>query len=183
MTLATIQPSEVYAIATFGVALLAAAFDWKMGRIPNALTYGALIAALPLHAWLSQPGKALEGVQWSALGALACAVPLLISFRLGWVAGGDVKLIAAMGAIGGLSTGLESVFLSLLAAMAFVFLRLCWNGVFFRTVGNGLALAASRTFFRGRLVEKREELTSTLRFGPFALAGASLSLVMHGGLI
>jgi prepilin peptidase CpaA len=184
---ATMAPSEIYAIATFGVALFAAAFDWKMGRIPNELTYGSLLVALPLHAWLSPPGRTLEGIQWAVLGALACAVPLLVSFRLGWVAGGDVKLITAMGAVGGLSTGLESVFLSLLAASAFVFLRLCWNGVFFRTLGSGLALAASRTFKRGRLLETqpeaRPELTSTLRFGPFALAGASLSLVMHGGLI
>jgi hypothetical protein len=50
-------------------------------------------------------------------------------------------------------------------------------------VGNGVAVAASRTVLRGRAVEPRAELTSTLRFGPFALAGATLSLAMHGGLI
>jgi prepilin peptidase CpaA len=174
---------EAYALATFVVALVAAGFDWRMGRIPNALTYGALLLALPLHAWLAPPGKALESMQWSALGALACGFPLLVSFWFGWVGGGDVKLITAMGALGGISSGLESVFLALLSASAFVFVRLCWNGVFLRTVGNGLAVAATRTVLRGRLVEPRSELTSTLRFGPFALAGASISLAMHGGLI
>jgi prepilin peptidase CpaA len=179
------SPHEIYALATFAVALVAAAFDWRTGRIPNALTYGTLAVAVPLHVFLSPPGKALEGVQWSVLGAVACVFPLRISFRLGWVAGGDVKLIAAMGAIGGLSAGLESVFLALLFASAFVFVRLSYNGVFFRTVGNGLAVAATRTVIRGRNVVPRTELTSSLRFGPFALAGAALSLRLatHGGLI
>lgn len=177
------QPPVAYAVATFGVALVAAAFDWKTARIPNALTYGGLLVALPLHAWLSPPGKALEGMQWSALGALVCVVPLLVSFWLGWVGGGDVKLIAAMGALGGISSGLESVFLALFAASAFVFIRLCWQGVFLRTVGNGFAVAATRTVLRGRTVEPRAELVSTFRFGPFALAGAAVSLAMHGGLI
>jgi prepilin peptidase CpaA len=179
------SPHQAYALATFALALVAAAFDWRTGRIPNALTYGALAIALPLHALLSPPGGALEAMQWSALGALACGLPLLVSFRLGWVAGGDVKLIAAMGAVGGLSAGLESVFLALLIASAFVFIRLSYRGMFFRTVGNGLAVAATRVVLRGRNVEPRSELTSSLRFGPFALAGAALSLRLatHGGLI
>jgi len=175
--------SEAYVFATFGVALVAAVFDWRTGRIPNALTLGALLLAVPLHAWLSSPGRTWDGVESSALGAAVCAVPCVIGWRLGWVAGGDVKLIAAMGALGGMSSGLESVFLSLFLASAFVFLRLCWDGVFFRTLGNGLAVAASRTVRRGMSVTPRSELASTLRFGPFALAGAALSLLLHGGLV
>jgi Flp pilus assembly protein protease CpaA len=177
------RASEVYALATFAVALLAAAFDWRLGRIPNALTYAALLVALPLHAYLSPHGRALEGIQWAAFGGLACGLPLVVSFWLGWVAGGDVKLITAMGALGGISSGLEAVFLALLSASGFVFIRLCYRGVFLRTVTNGFAVAAARTLHRGASVEPRAELTTTLRFGPFALAGASLSLAIHGGLI
>jgi prepilin peptidase CpaA len=172
-----------YVLATFGVALVAAAFDWRTGRIPNTLTLGAMLLAVPIHAGLSAPGRTLDGVESSVLGAFMCAVPFLVGWRLGWIAGGDVKLIAAMGALGGISFGLESVFLGLFFAVAFVLLKLCWDGVFFRTVGNGLAVAATRTVFRSRQVETRAELTSTLRFGPFALAGAALSLVLHGGLV
>jgi len=175
--------TETYALATVAVALPAALFDWRTGKVPNVLTYGALLVALPLHAFLSPPGKALEGVQWAAIGGVACAVPLLVSYRLGWVGGGDVKLIAAMGALGGVTAGVSAVFLSLLAACSFVFLRLCYSGVFLRTLWSGLAVAASRTVLRGRIVEARPELTSTLRFGPFALVGAALSLAIHGGLL
>jgi prepilin peptidase CpaA len=181
----------VYLFATFGVALVAAAFDWRTGRIPNVLTVAALLVAVPLHAFLSASGHTIDGIESSALGAAVVAVPCLVGWRFGWVAGGDVKLIAAMGALGGLSSGLESVFFSLLFASAYVFLRLSWDGVFFRTLGNGIAVAATRTLFRGgsggrgRLgkiaVVPRAELTSSLRFGPFALAGAAISLVLHGG--
>jgi prepilin peptidase CpaA len=175
--------SEVYVAVTFGVALLAAAFDWRTGRIPNALTFGALLAALPLHAWLSAKGHTIDGLESSALGAAVCAAPCVVGWRVGWVAGGDVKLIAAMGALGGISSGLESVFLGLSFAIAFVFLRLLWSGVFFRTFSNGVAVVAARVVAPHRAVSPRAELTSTLRFGPFALAGAALSLILHGGLV
>ncbi len=174
---------QAYVVATFAVVLVAAAFDWRTGRIPNSLTLGALLLAVPMHAGLSAPGRTWDGVESSLLGALMCVVPFVVGWRMGWAAGGDVKLVAAMGALGGISTGLESVFLTLFFAAAFVFLRLCWNGVFFQTVGNGLAVAVARTVARDQAVEPRAELTSTLRLGPFALVGATLSLVLHGGLV
>ncbi len=172
-----------YVLAMFAVALAAAGFDWRTGRIPNTLTLGALVLAVPIHAGLSPAGQTWTGVQNSLLGLGMCAFPFLIGWRLGWIAGGDVKLIAAMGALGGLESGLESVFLGLFCAATFVFLRLCWDGTLFRTVANGVAVAVTRTVARGRTVEPSAELTSTLRFGPFALAGAALSLVLHGGLV
>lgn len=172
-----------YVVATFAVALAAAGFDWRTGRIPNTLTLGALVLAVPIHAGLSAAHHTWDGVTSSVLGAFMCSVPFIVGWRLGWVAGGDVKLIAAMGALGGISNGLESVFLGLFCAAAFIFLRLCWNGTLLRTLTNGVVVAVSRTVARDNPVEPRPELTSTLRFGPFALAGAAISLVMHGGLV
>ncbi len=138
---------------------------------------------MPLHAGLSAPGHTLDGVESSLLGAAMCALPFLVGWRIGWVAGGDVKLIAAIGALGGISMGLESVFLALFAAGSFIFLRLCWDGVLLRTLTNGLLVTVSHTVARKNKVEPRAEYTSTLRFGPFALAGAAMSLVLHGGLV
>jgi prepilin peptidase CpaA len=172
-----------YVLATFAVALAAAGFDWRTGRIPNTLTLGALLLAVPIHAGLSAKGHTWDGVESSILGAGMCAFPFLLGWRMGWIAGGDVKLIAAMGALGGISTGLESVFLGLFCAASFVFLRLCWDGVLLRTLTNGVVVAVTHTVAKNRVVEPRAELTSTLRFGPFALAGAAMSLVLHGGLV
>ncbi len=172
-----------YVVAMFAVALAAAGFDWRTGRIPNTLTLGSLVLAVPIHAGLSAAGHTWDGVESSLLGGAMCVLPFIVGWRMGWIAGGDVKLIAAMGALGGIQNGLESVFLGLFAAASFIFLRLCWNGVLLRTLTNGVVVAVSRTVARNHMVEPRAELTSTLRFGPFALAGAAMSLVLHGGLV
>jgi len=174
-----VSTPELFLLATVAVAAVAAAWDWRTKRIPNVVTVGAIVLAFPFHAWLSPWRTGLESV---ALGAGLCALPALVGWRLGWVAGGDVKLIAAMGGVGGVSFGLESVFLALFCACAFIVLRLCWNGVVLRTVGNAIAVTASRTVLRRSAVAPLPELTASLRFGPFALAGASLSLFFHGAI-
>jgi prepilin peptidase CpaA len=169
-----------YILATFAVALAAAGFDWRTGRIPNTLTLGALLLAVPIHAGLSPPGHTIDGVESSLLGAAVCTVPFLVGWRLGWIAGGDVKLVAAMGALGGIQHGLTSVFLGLFCAASFIFLRFCWEGVLFRAISNSVAVAVSRTIRKDHAVEASPHLTSTLRLGPFALAGAAMSLLLNG---
>jgi prepilin peptidase CpaA len=183
MTIPKIPGAEAFLLATFAVAFVAAAFDWRTKRIPNVLTIGGILLAFPLHAWLS---PSVTGYQSAALGCLACAVPPAVGWRLGWVAGGDVKLLAAMGALGGISFGLEAVFFALFCASGFIFLRLCWNGVLLRTAANGMAVAATRTFYASkpsRVVRAVPEFSSELRFGPFALAGATMSLFLHGAFL
>ena len=176
----TVTTPQTFLLATCAVAAVAAAFDWRTKRIPNVVTFGGLLLAFPLHAWVS---PTIVGLESASLGMIACAVPSLVGWRLGWVAGGDVKLIAAMGALGGISFGLEAVFLSLFTAVSFIFLRLCWNGLLLRTVGNGLAFTASRTVLRRLAVAPAAEFTSQLRFGPFALSGAALALCIHGAIV
>jgi prepilin peptidase CpaA len=178
-----VDAPHAYQLGVVGLASIAAAFDWRTGRIPNWLTFGAFAVAVPFHAWMtSTTGSALEGVKWALLGAAICAGPLLLVWRLGWIAGGDVKLVAAMGAIGGLSLGLEAVFLSLLCAASFIVLRLAWGGRFFRSIGDTVMLTAGRALARNKRLVPVVTPQVSLRFGPFALIGAALSLVLHGGL-
>jgi prepilin peptidase CpaA len=76
------------------VALVGCATDLRTGRIPNALTFSAAAAAIVFHgldAGLSGVGHSLAGF---AVG-LAIFLPL---FALGGLGGGDVKLLAALGA-------------------------------------------------------------------------------------
>jgi len=176
---------RVYQLGTLGVAALAAMFDWRTGRIPNWLTIGAVATAIPVHAWITASFGGdhgpLEGVKWSVLGALVCCAPLALGWRFGWIAGGDVKLVAAMGAFGGLSLGLEAVFLALLCAASFLVLRLAWNGSFFSSLGDSLAVTVGRMLSRRKNIVFVTPQQSTMRFGPFACAGAALSLALHGG--
>ena len=76
------------------IALVAVAWDVATRRIPNALTFGAAVAALLVHAYLggwSDAGMAAAG--WAAGVALFFPV-----FALGGMGAGDVKLLGAVGA-------------------------------------------------------------------------------------
>jgi prepilin peptidase CpaA len=78
------------------VTLAAAACitDIRSRRIPNELTLGAAAIALVWHALASQGPGALG----SASGWLAGALLFMPFFVLGGMGGGDVKLLAALGA-------------------------------------------------------------------------------------
>ena len=81
-------------IASIAVAIVAAAWDLKTRRIPNFLTFGAAIAAVLVHLYLS----GLTGGGWSIAGWLVGVAFFLPFFALGGMGAGDVKLLAALGA-------------------------------------------------------------------------------------
>jgi prepilin peptidase CpaA len=86
--------------------VMAAALDLKSRRIPNVLTVAGVVAGLALRA--SAGGSAvLAGVEGVGLGLLLTA-PF---FFVGALGGGDVKLVAAVGAFMGPSDLLAAALL------------------------------------------------------------------------
>ncbi len=80
------------AIAVAGAAVW---FDWRERRIPNRLVAVGMAAGLGLG--LVTGG--LRGLGASAAGLIVGGAILFVPFALGWVGAGDVKLLAAVGAI------------------------------------------------------------------------------------
>ena len=76
------------------VGLIACVTDIRHRRIPNVLTFGAAAAALIFHAAVS----GLPGLLGAALGWTVGVVLFLPFFLLRGMGGGDVKLLAALGA-------------------------------------------------------------------------------------
>ena len=76
------------------IASLACVTDLRTRRIPNVLTFGAALAGL-LYQFGS---RGIDGLDHAALGWLVGAVIFILPFGLGGLGGGDVKLIAALGA-------------------------------------------------------------------------------------
>ena len=68
--------------------------DLRDGRIPNVLTFGAILLAIVVHAALPQ-GNGLAHVGFGLMVGLAVFFPF---FALGGMGAGDVKLMAAIGA-------------------------------------------------------------------------------------
>ena len=84
-------------IAAIGITALAAVVDLRSGRIPNAITYPALLLGLALGFW---PGAEV-GIEARLAGLAIAFLPSLALFLARALGGGDVKLLAAVGALVG----------------------------------------------------------------------------------
>jgi prepilin peptidase CpaA len=85
------MPAQMAAVA---LGLAACVTDLRARRIPNVLTFGAAAAALVYHAAMA----GWPGIGWAAAGWIAGAALFFPIFALGGMGGGDVKLLAAVGA-------------------------------------------------------------------------------------
>jgi prepilin peptidase CpaA len=82
--------------------LVATVTDLRSRRIPNWLTVSALVLAFVLNALIAYPSP-LDGV-WLAAKGFALAFALnLVMYMLHMIGAGDVKLLAAVGAMVGYS--------------------------------------------------------------------------------
>jgi prepilin peptidase CpaA len=81
-------------VMALAVALIGCVTDLRTRRIPNALTFSAAVAAVVFHGL----DGGLGGV-WHALAGFAVGLVLFLPlFALRGLGGGDVKLLAALGA-------------------------------------------------------------------------------------
>ena len=127
------------------VATIGAVHDVRTRRIPNSLTLPGIVFGLLLHLLLGG---------WRQLGAsvwagIVCGLVFLAFYLAGGMGGGDVKLLAGVGAW----TGLLGAFDCLM-------------------VGSVLG-----TVYAARLlILKRAKRGDAIPFGPFLAAGAILNL-------
>lgn len=103
------------------VAAVAAVWDARWQQIPKWLTLPALATGLGFHLWTGGFGGALL----TAAVGLGCGLVLL---QLGAVGGGDVKWLAALGALLGWHLWLWSIEFGLLAAGGLALAQLAARG-------------------------------------------------------
>jgi prepilin peptidase CpaA len=177
----------VYVKWFFLVAVLVTAVgawtDWRKGIIPNWLSLGALAVAPIAHGVLGAitggTGGALEGVLFSLLGALACgAVPMLL-YSVGGGRGGDVKLLAAVGALCRTLIGIEAVFYAFLIAAIFAQARLAYEGKLMRTLGNTVFIVVNPFLPKSRRRALSKEAMTWTRLGPSIFAGTVVAILLN----
>jgi prepilin peptidase CpaA len=88
----------LFAASALTCATVAACCDVKTRKIPNKLTVPCFLAGLLLHYYT----QGFAGLGNSLAAAAIAFVIFLMFFLAGGMGGGDVKLIAAIGAITGL---------------------------------------------------------------------------------
>jgi prepilin peptidase CpaA len=108
--------------------VLAAAWDLRARRIPDGLTLPLAAAGLLLHAWRAGLGDLGSGALGSACGAVLGAAPLAYSAWRGGLGWGDVKLMAAVGAVMGLSAMVTTTVCVALVGAVQATVVLLWNG-------------------------------------------------------
>lgn len=159
---------------------LAAWHDWRSGEIPNALTLGGLAAGVigrALTAGLS--GETGLWLVYGALGAGLCGLVPLVMHRIEMLGGGDVKLLAATGALLGPFAGIEAEFFAFTFGVIAVLVRLAWQGRLFATMGGSLLIAKNAFVPRAQRVAVPAELATQVRFAPYVFAATLVALALN----
>lgn len=159
------------------VAALAALSDLRTGHIPNWLTLPPLLLAPVAHAL----GGGTPALLASLFGALAsgAAPALLFAVAREGMGGGDVKLFAALGALGGASLGIEIELLSLLSIAAYACLLLAFRGRLLAALGNSLRMFINLFLPTARRLYVAPEALTPLRLGGAILLASSCSLLLR----
>jgi prepilin peptidase CpaA len=111
------------------VLIAAAVTDLRQGKVPNWLTYPAIVFGLALSViagW--RLGYAGEAFSTHVLGLLFGFGVLFAAYVLGGMGGGDVKLMAAVGAFLGWPVVVHAIVYSFLVAAAIGLILMVWRG-------------------------------------------------------
>ena len=158
-----------------GVLVLAMYTDLRSSRIPNWLTFPAMGIALLGHIWLA----GVQGAIFSLLGLGAGFGLFLILYISGSIGAGDVKLMAAVGAVMGPYGALLSGILAVMVGGLYALGAMCYQWGF-ATTGRKLVAAAQGSLLLGGKAWTQElALPFRLRYG---LAVASGTLLFELGL-
>jgi prepilin peptidase CpaA len=157
------------------VAVVGAVIDARTGHVPNWLTLGGLAAAplvnFALASSAEDPRAGLTAVGLSLLGAVICGFGPLVAFLKGGMGGGDVKLLAAIGAFLGPRLGLDAEFYGFVLGALYVPAKLAWQGTLFSTLSGVLRVLGNPFRPKAARAEAPEALKMRVRLGPAICAG------------
>lgn len=172
-----IEPSPTFAPWVFGLALvlsgIAAWTDWRGGHISNYITLPPLVLG-PLGYGLA---FGVNGFLGAVLAIVLCGLGPLLMYYMGAMAGGDVKLLAALGAICGTGIALEGEFLGLIVASIYALGRLTWDGKLFNTLGNMAFIGLNPVLPKRWRRTLSKELLERIRLGGAIFGGLALTVL------
>lgn len=162
---------DVCVLLLLGVS---AYWDLRYRKIPNWATLPGIALGLGMNGLL----RGWAGMKVSGIGLLIGFAALMVLFVLGWMGGGDVKLVAAVGALKGYPFVVSALFYSLIVGVVIGVAMLIWNRKTLRTFKNLLFVVASRV---SRLVPKHDiirEETQKIPFGIAIVLGTLWAMIM-----
>lgn len=173
-----------FLVAAAVISAIAAASDLRTGEIPNWLSLGALLIAPVAHLafgvakHMTGHDVMIEGGS-SLLGAIMCSVVPAILYRQDAIGGGDLKLLAATGAVLQPRLGLEAEMYSFFAAGLIAPAFLAYEGKLFRTLKNTALLAVNPLLPKKKRRQVEPALLTWFRFGPAIFIGTTITAYLH----
>ncbi|PIE64839.1 MAG: hypothetical protein CSA26_06545 [Desulfobacterales bacterium] len=143
--------------------------DLSRHKIYNLQTYPVMAAGVLLHFWYA----GYQGVLSCCLGLFTGFVLLLPFFFAGGVGAGDLKYLAAIGALKGWQFVLWAMFYTGLVGGVMAFSLIIWHGRFLETMKNVWKIIRSP----GKM-DKKVEDPLYLPYGVAIAIGSFLAMVM-----
>lgn len=158
-----------------GLSCVAAAFDWKTGRVPNWLTLPPLLI-MPVAWYMTNdwPGLVISGA-----GMLVCGIVPFMAFKMGGMFGADVKTFASIGATVGPTVGIEAQFFAMAMASLYSLVLLAWRGKLMAGFANLFFQVFNRILPKKWRRKPNKELRETVRVGPFIFVGTLVSVLLR----
>lgn len=149
----------------------AAVIDVERGKIPNWLTYPSWVFGLTFAAltagWI--------GLGWSFAASVIGFAPFLVLYLMGGMGGGDVKLMAAIGAVKGFPFIVNAMVTAVLVGGLIGVLLVVWEGKL-GAAGRYVGATLLRVV-RPALPRPELETRQRVPFGVAICLGAFVSLV------
>jgi prepilin peptidase CpaA len=169
---------SVLKFALLALVGAAAIYDFRFRRIPNWLNLSGLILGLGLNTLLF----AQHGLLAASLGTLLPLALYLPLYLLRAMGAGDVKLMAAVGAIAGPLNWIEILVCTALAGGLLAVAVATSKGRLQRTLANVLLLASELTHFRfpanrHETLDVRSQRSMRMPHG-VAIAAGSLAFIV-----
>lgn len=173
-----LDPS-LWAYPVLVVALVVSAVtDIRTGKIYNVVTYPAIAIALIGYTFFGSivGREGTMGLTGSLAGLAAGLLPLLLVWTAGGIGAGDVKLMAAIGALGGWRFAMASLFCALIVAVLMALVVMFRRRIARRTlarVGRFFYLALTP----GKSVDPAAADSPRIPFGAALCIGSALTLI------
>ncbi|WP_064092022.1 A24 family peptidase [Rossellomorea aquimaris] len=161
------------------VLLVCVGTDLKSRKIYNKVIFPSLLLTFGLHIYL----HGFSGFTQGLLGFLVGLALLLIPYLMGGLGAGDVKLLALVGAVKGVSFVLmTAVYMALLGGVMALFILLFRKGVWHRLKSIVYYLSSLKQGMKVPLGIDKNDFQATYPYGVAIAGGAFVTLFMKGGI-